>query len=77
MRKYCFRRISGSRCSDRMSRLLSLADCCCGVGRGWGDNAQCMHCPRSGSGKYLLSNRISWFNAMNSEITSNMKGKFK
>lgn len=52
LRKYCFRRISRSRCTDRMSRLLSLADCCCGVGRGWGDNAQCMHCPRSGSARY-------------------------
>ncbi|CAC5378602.1 FBN2_3 [Mytilus coruscus] len=60
LRKYCFGRVSGSRCTDRMSRLLSLSDCCCGVGRGWGDSEQCMQCPPSGTLRLLLWRGRGW-----------------
>ncbi|KAL4228223.1 Fibrillin-1 [Mactra antiquata] len=44
-RKFCFSRIVGNRCSDSLSTQMSLTDCCCGTGKGWGDSETCELCP--------------------------------
>ena len=52
MRKnFCFTRVIGGRCSDEISAKTTLQDCCCGVGKGWGDRDLCQLCPETDTGK--------------------------
>ncbi|KAK3098432.1 hypothetical protein FSP39_019409 [Pinctada imbricata] len=51
-RKNCYSRIVNNRCSSPMSVLLSLTDCCCDSGKGWGDDNACQLCPRRGTNDF-------------------------
>ncbi|XP_021344449.1 fibrillin-3-like, partial [Mizuhopecten yessoensis] len=48
-RKTCFSRISAGTCADPMGILLSLRDCCCEMGKGWGNSSICQLCPEKNS----------------------------
>ncbi|XP_078313226.1 fibrillin-1-like [Crassostrea virginica] len=47
-KKRCYRQVVNKRCSQPMVPLLSLADCCCDSGKGWGDQSNCQICPQPG-----------------------------
>ena len=59
-RNYCFTVVSRGRCSDEISAKTTFQDCCCGVGKGWGDKELCQLCPDKETGKrfYHLSFHI-------------------
>ncbi|XP_060068909.1 fibrillin-2-like [Ylistrum balloti] len=48
-RKTCFSRISQGTCAEPMGILLSLRDCCCEMGKGWGNSSICQLCPEKNS----------------------------
>ena len=49
-RNYCFTVVSRGRCSDEISAKTTFQDCCCGVGKGWGDKELCQLCPDKETG---------------------------
>ena len=55
-KKRCYRQVVNKRCSQPMVPLLSLADCCCDSGKGWGDQSNCQICPQPGDGKNKPNN---------------------
>ena len=40
---------------NQMSVQLSLSDCCCDMGKGWGDASSCQLCPIKGTRKSISS----------------------
>ena len=50
----CFTTVNNGRCSASLPSRLSLTDCCCGIGKGWGEEEFCQTCPERNSGKKWL-----------------------
>ncbi|KAL3865813.1 hypothetical protein ACJMK2_043163, partial [Sinanodonta woodiana] len=51
-KKFCYTRIRNNVCSDEISAKTSFQDCCCGVGKGWGDSDLCQLCPELNTDAY-------------------------
>ncbi|ESO94529.1 hypothetical protein LOTGIDRAFT_232356 [Lottia gigantea] len=47
-RGFCYRSVVGSNCRNRIQEQTSLKDCCCTIGKGWGQGQVCQPCPLKG-----------------------------
>lgn len=58
-RKECYYRLNDENlCESVLTSHVTLQECCCTLGAGWGDNCEVHPCPVNGTGKLKEDNEI-------------------
>ena len=59
-RKECYYRLNDENlCESVLTSHVTLEECCCTLGAGWGDNCEVHPCPVNGTGEESSSGTLS------------------